>query len=281
MNKRIAVTGREGRLDKILVDSFGCLRLDANICDKKEIHKAVKLIHPDVIINCASFTAVDDAEMGDNRLKALHVNSAGIANLRDEFDGQLIHISTDYIFNGKSGPYNEKAEPDPINWYGQTKLCGEERLQEYNYPTDVIVRTTVLYGGHKPDFASVVLRKLKDGYIIPLPNNLFGSPTHIFHLAKGLMALIELEKPPKIINIAGSDVLSRYEFGLILANVFGYSPERITPKREQPGVAKRPQKAGLKVELAKKLKIPIYTTLEGVQQLFLERANIYGDYPIK
>lgn len=280
--KIIAVTGRDGRLDRVLVDSFACIRLEADICNKAEIIKELHRINPDVIINCAAYTNVDDAEYQENRGRASRINSAGIANLRDEFLGRIIHISTDYIFNGKNGPYKETDEPDPIGWYGYTKYRGEQMLQEYNCPEDTIVRTTILYGGHKPDFASTVLRKLKDGKEITLPNSLYGNPTHVYHLAIGLMQLVYSDrKPPNIVHIAGNDWMSRYDFAIILANAFGYNPENIHPTNKIEGQAKRPKKAGLKVDLARKMGITIFSVLDGVQQLFLEKASEYGFYPDK
>lgn len=274
----IYVTGRGGNLDTVLVDVFGCRRLECDIDNKASIKKAISKINPDsinVLINCAAITNVDECET-ELRSKALHTNAAGIANLRDEFNGRIIHISTDYVFDGKSGPYDEKAEPNPINWYGQTKLCGEERLIEYNSPGDTIVRTTVLYGGRKPDFAITVLRKLAHSLTVEVPNTISGSPTHVFHLAKALMKLVSLELQPKIINIAGSDTITRYEFAIMLANAFGYNPEQVHPISNAPGIAKRPKNAGLKVGMAKRLGLPIYSVMDGINQLFVEKRSLYG-----
>lgn len=280
MDKIIAVTGRSGRLDRVLTEMHGCFPLNADICNKKELEHEIYRIRPEIIINCASYTDVDGAEFPENRSKASRTNCAGIASLRDVFDGRIIHISTDYVFNGKSGPYSENAEPDPICWYGQTKYCGEEMLQEYNCPGDTIVRTTIIYGGHKPDFASKILLMLRDGKEITIPNNLYGNPTYVYHLASGLMELAYKVKPPKILNIAGSDVISRYEFAIMLANVFGYDVENIHPTTNIDGQAKRPRKVGLKVDLAKKLNIPIYSTVDGINSLFAAKAFVYGKYPI-
>lgn len=273
----IYITGYRGNVGKVLVDSFMCKGVDCDIRSKESIHKAFSNTKSnDVLINCAAITDVDECEIGETRSDALHVNTAGIANLRDEFLGRIIHLSTDFVFDGKHGPYDEKAEPNPINWYGQTKLCGEERLKEFNFTGDTIVRTTVLYGGHKPDFAIKVLRQLQAGRSIEIPNSIYGNPTHVLHLAKGLMKVVRMTHPPKIINIAGAETISRYEFAVILANTFGYDPEKIIPIENAPGIAKRPKHAGLKVNLAKKQCIPIFTVLDGVQQFFFEKGFLYG-----
>ena len=277
--KKIAVTGRGGNLDTVLVNRFGCVRLSADILERNELRLAIRECAPDIIINCAAYTNVDDAELSRNRRHAMEVNSAGVCNLRDNFFGQLIYISTDYVFDGKSGPYNENATPSPVGWYGKTKWCGEQMLFEYGEKNDVIVRTTILYGGHKPDFANTVLKKLKLGFQAEAPDTLFGNPTHVHHLAQALIKLTTLRNPPKVINIAGADVLSRYEFAARLASVFGYDISRVVRTDKITGLAKRPVQAGLDMSLARKLKIPIFTVEDGISQLFLEKAALYGKYP--
>lgn len=278
----IYVTGSEGNLGRVLVLGLGFTPVNANICDKKALKEALSKAAPtDVLINCAAVTDVDECELDGLRARALHVNSAGVANLKDEFPGRIIHISTDFVFDGTKGPYDEKAEPNPINWYGQTKYCGEQRLLEYNSRGDIIVRTTVLFGGHRGDFATTVLRQLRDGRHLEIPNSIFGNPTHVLFLAKGLMKLITVDHPPKIINIAGTDVISRYDFAVMIARMFGYDPNQISPIKNAPGIAKRPKQGGLKVGLAKKLNIPLFSTLDGLHQLFLQKGSIYGHYPTK
>ena len=249
MAKRIAVTGRGGNLDTVLVERFKCIRLDADITNKYSIREEINRIEPDVIINCAAYTAVDDAEK--NRRTAMEVNSAGICNLKDEFFGQLIYISTDYIFDGTSGPYKEDAEPCPIGYYGKTKWCGEQMLMEYSAPNDVIVRTTVLYGGHKPDFANTVLKKLKFGFDVEITDKLYGSPTHIHHLAEALIKLLKLKHPPKIINISGSDVINRYDFGKQIAEMFGYDVNKIKPNQHTFWVSAKTYKSWIRCNFSK------------------------------
>ena len=277
--KRIAVTGRGGNLDTILVDRFGCIRLKADILDKSALQLEIARYEPDTIINCAAFTSVDDAELSRNRRIAMQTNSAGVCNIKDSFSGQLIYISTDYIFSGTSGPYTEKDTPDPMGWYGFTKWCGEKMVMEYADKTDVIVRTTVLYGGHKSDFANTVLKKLKLGYTAEVTDKLFGNPTHVHQLASSLIRLTRLRVPPKIINIAGKDIISRYDFAVRLAEVFGYDVDNVIRTDKVSGLAKRPYKAGLDTTLAQKLKIPIYTVEDGISQLFVEKAALYAKYP--
>lgn len=273
----IYVTGYKGNLGQILVQSFHCNGLDCDVTSIKSISQALcKAKSIDVIINCAAFTDVDECELDGGRSIALRTNAGGVANLREVFDGRIIHISTDYIFDGKNGPYSETDEPSPINWYGQTKLCGEERLLEFNFTGDVIVRTTILYGGYKTDFALKVLRKLHEGETVSVPSNVKGTPTHVFHLAKALMDIIMLKHPPKIINIVGDNFLSRYEFAMMLAHRFGYMSDKIIPVTTFPYIAKRPERAGLKTTLARKLKIPIYSISDGIEQLYLERAHLYA-----
>src|SRR5512139_2847081 len=121
----IAVTGHKGRLGSELV-RLGCTPLDCDITEYQSIELALHLVKPDVVINCAAYTNVDACENSDEYLDALKVNTWGVEHLRDVFDGRLIHISSDYIFKGYSGPYDEKSlEFDPVNSYGYSKVGAE------------------------------------------------------------------------------------------------------------------------------------------------------------
>ena len=268
--KLLAVTGYRGRLGSALV-SMGYLPIDVDITNPKQVSEIVGDINPDVLVNCAGITDVDGCEL-DLFRKAIQVNGIGLAILRDNFDGRLIHISTDFIFDGKSGPYSENSPPNPLGQYGDSKLLGEELIREYDYDGDTIIRTTVLYGGNKADFVRKVLNKLERGKVVTLPMNMYGTPTYIPHLALGIHHVSKMKSPPQIVNIVGRDCISRYEFGLMIANIFGYDAKLIYPTRKMEGQARRPKRGGLKIKLAEKLGIPIYSVLDGLHD-FHRRMN--------
>ena len=278
---KIAVTGYTGRLGSELVKA-GCVPLDCDITNEDAVADNVVNLNPDVVINCASYTDVDSCEshpIGQHR--ALLTNFYGAERLRSNFGGLLIHLSTDYVFSGKNGPYKEtdRKKEIPINFYGWSKLGAEIVLQTHSNQNTIIVRTTGLYGSSykRDDFVSFLLNQLTtttEG-TIAIAKNVVGNQTYVPHLVTALMELCrrydanEMQNNMfhKIIHIASSDIVNRYEFALMIANVFGHDPRRIVPTTKKFGVADRPSKSGLKVDLAKKLGLPIYTILDGLQDL--------------
>lgn len=264
----IWVTGGRGRLGSELV-RLGCEPLNVDISDEQKVRTAVSpLSSKSTIINCAAFTDVDAAE--SNFKKAFNTNTLGVEYLRRHFQGRMIHISTDYVFSGKKGPYNEKSRVDePVNAYGRTKWGGE--LVFLNPVTqhegDVLVRTTGLYGGEKPDFAKAVVETLLNRMPMYAVDYVYGNQTHVSHLAYALLALVDMTNPPPIIHLASQGTVSRYEFARMIADAFGWDKSQIYPTKSVVGwVAKRPTlRAGLDVSLARKLGLPIYYIREGLE----------------
>lgn len=265
---RIAVIGHEGRLGSELVRK-GCIPVDTDIRNRYEVFNAVHTIEPDVVINCAAITDVNYCESMEGLEKAIQINYKGVVNLRESFDGLLVQMSTDYVFDGKHGPYDEKAKHSlAVNMYGMTKQAAEAALQIYTDKPYCIIRTTCLFGSHnQDDLASKVVMALKHGEEFKASLKPPGNPTYIPYLADGILELLKLKQIPNVIHIAGKDVITRYEFALMIANVFGYDAKLIIADRTGNvlGLAKRPSKAGLKVKLAEKFGLPIYTAIEGLE----------------
>lgn len=268
---KIAVTGYKGRLGSELI-KMGCEPLDCDVTDLQSIELAIHFVKPDVIINCAAYINVDGCENDDLYKRALAVNTWGVSKLRDAFDGKLIHISTDYVFPGDRGPYPETyIKIFPVNGYGFSKVGGEIILQTHSNKNTIIIRTTGLYGGcsKKPDFVSMILDNLKDGKEIKVTDELKGNQTYVPHLAKALLYCAKTDGLPMIVNVGSKEVISRYSFAKKIAKIFKYSQELIIPStnREIPDwIAKRPSKGGLKVTLAEKLKVPIFTIEDGLTE---------------
>lgn len=274
---RIAVVGHEGRLGSELVEA-GCLPFVCDITVSTTIQTANYLVNPEVIINCAAMTAVDLCETDDEYYKAARlVNYWGVANLRDTVSCRIIHISSDYVLAGNArGPYKEDAKYDPINSYAMTKLAGEAIFLEPYTEGDLVVRTTGLYGrGEQHDFVKLLLQNKE----ISVTSSLKGNQTYIPHLAE---ALIYIAKHPEftavtnILHVASRDIVSRYEFALMVASVFGLDKNLIKPVRSnqiKSWVAKRPTRGGLNVKLAEKLGVPIYSIIEGLEALKNERIS--------
>lgn len=263
---RIATTGHLGRLGSELVRR-GCIPLEADITNKQQVVSQIKDIDPDIIINCAAYTDVSACENEGEYKKALDVNYFGVKNIRMAFPKLLVHISTDYVFDGKKGPYSESAKLTPaVNNYGLTKQGAEIFLQTMPFPFS-IVRTTCLYDNHiREDFVSSALKQLEIGWDYKTTTKLSGNPTYVPHLAEAILMLIKMPQIPEIVHIAGRDAMTRYEFALMIASVFGYDKEKVIPTSKTFGAGNRPAKGGLKTKLAEKLGLPIYSALDGLKQ---------------
>ena len=267
---KIGVIGYKGRLGSQLI-YYGCEPIDYDITSQKKLDGVW-----DVVINCAAYSDVDGVQKsGKNYWEAIDINGRGVDYLAHAYEGEIIHMSTDYVFGGKRGPYSEdyRAEDDlpPIKntGYSVSKFLGEmyATLHDHVY----IVRTTGLYGGvsGKHDFVKMILNAYAENLLeIKVTGNLFGNQTYIPHLASGLLKYARIINKPKILHIASKEVVSRYEFALMIAHYFGLDRERIFPIKSSEisgWIAERPEKAGLKVDLAQELEIPIYTIAEGLE----------------
>lgn len=272
----IGVTGHKGRLGTELVENFGCVPMICDITDENQIINALREVRPDIIINCAAYTDVDGCETIDGYKRAIAVNTRGVEYLRKQFSRKLIHISSDYIFDGKNGPYKEYHRFSPVNAYGFSKLGGEELLRTNPYPGQTfIVRTTGLYGGcsGRPDFASMIVDHAYRKEDVVCVSDLYGNQTYIPHLSEALIALANLPWKSRfdIINIASHDVISRYDFGVMIGNSLKSDYVRthvhpITRKDMESWVAPRPNKGGLNVKKAESMKLPIYTVYHGLRE---------------
>ncbi len=216
---------------------------------RQEVRKVVDEFEPDVIVHTAAVTDVDLCEK--ERGLAWQVNVGAVENLSyaAKLTGaKIIHLSTDYVFDGKSGPYNELDRPNPISYYGRTKLASENLLLTSGVQ-NAIIRTMVLYGlglNVKSNFALWLYNNLKDGKPICVVDDQIGNPTLADDLAYAILKIIELERTG-VYHIAGSDMISRYDFALALARVFNFNKKLITPVKSSTFIqpAPRPLKSGL------------------------------------
>lgn len=270
---QIYVTGPKGRLGSELVRS-GCVPVSADIRNLAELREAFsKASTNDVVIHSAAETDVDKAEQ--DLESAMRINTWGAVYVRDAFPGKMVHISSDYVFSGRHGPYAENSIPGkwkehsgPVNNYGWTKFSAELMLECYREKPLCIVRTTGLYGSQsgQMDFARFVLKKLRAKEEIDATKTLLGNQTYIPHLVDGLMQLARMGKLPKVVHIASREVISRYEFAKLIADVFGL-PQNLVVATNCPKnwIAKRPTRGGLDVRRAEKLRLPIYSIEEGLE----------------
>jgi len=220
-----------------------------DITTKKDVKALATSVEPTVIINCAAMTNVDACET--ERELAWKVNVSGVEHLADaakRSNAALVHISTDYVFDGKRGPYSEDDRPEPLSYYGKTKLASENILRSSDL-TYLILRTMVLYGhaeGVRANFALWLIESLQKRNPVNVVDDQIGNPTLVDDLAYAIMRAVELQKWG-LYNIAGRDIVSRYDFAVRLAAVFGLDAGLITPiKTEQlRQPAPRPLQSGL------------------------------------
>ncbi len=162
-----------------------------DITDRGATYAFVQECSPAVIVNCAAYTAVDQAER--NRDLAFRVNRDGARNLAAAaaaIGTPVLHMSTDYVFDGtKAGAYTEEDQPNPQSVYGESKLAGERAVREA-LAEHYIVRTAWLYGIHGKSFPQTMLRLAQEGRPIRVVNDQRGCPTYTEHLAEALIAII-------------------------------------------------------------------------------------------
>ena len=217
--------------------------------DCNSLTNKFRLLHPDIIINTAAMTNVDGCEADRTGAWILNVEFVDcIAKTAKELDSKLIHISTDYIFDGESGPYYEFDEPNPISWYGYTKSIGETKTEIHGL-NSCVLRTNVVYGNSthgKTDFVKWVVTELRNGKKIKIVTDQYSNPTLTDDIALAVYKVIRLDKRG-IYNIGGSEYCDRHSFAKKIANIFTLDDSLIesitTDKLNQP--AKRPLRGGL------------------------------------
>jgi dTDP-4-dehydrorhamnose reductase len=233
--------------ERSVFDSVEYVQSDIKCRDK--IKKVIYDYCPDFIVNTAAFTNVDLSEK--MREEAWKINVKGveyIAEAARAIDASIIHLSSDYIFDGKDGPYDENAVPNPIGYYGRTKLASENALK-ISGTFYIILRTNVLYGtalNSRPDFVRWVIDSLKNNNEIKIVDDQVNNPTFIDDLVQAINKVIEFRKTG-VYNIGGKEFLSRYEFTKRIAEFFNFDKKLIIPisTKELNQPARRPLKSGL------------------------------------
>ncbi len=196
---------------------------------------------PLAIINCAAMTAVDAAETEQEL--ALAVNREGPAHLARAAASAgipLLHVSTDYVFNGtKPGPWVEDDPVDPINFYGSSKLEGERPVLDHEYGT--VVRTSWLFGPGGPNFVRTIATKLKGGETVEVVDDQRGCPTSTRALAQALLTLLESGKPG-LYHFCQPPAVTWCEFARAIADSLGVPAQRVRPTTSDrwPRPARRP-----------------------------------------
>lgn len=286
---KILITGSSGLLGSKLVDVAkgheilptystkplfpDSLKMD--ITSRNEVLRIIGEFKPDVVIHTAAETDVDGCEV--NKDRAREVNVEGTENIAEacaEVGASPVYVSTDYVFDGERGLYDEDDSPNPINYYGLTKLEGEKRVARIG--NHLIVRTSVLYGWHrwKKNFATWVLESLKQKKRITVVDDHYNSPTLADNLAELLLEAVE-NGLTGLYHIAGRERISRSKFALEIAKTFGLDSELVKPIKMaelKAWVARRPRDSSLRVDkIQRALKTKPLSISEGLRSM-KERA---------
>ena len=242
---------------------FDKSKQELNICDLINLKKYINLIKPDIIINAAAYTAVDDAEK--NKIIAKKINYEGVLNLAkisNEKNIKIIHISTDYVFDGQAQyPYTEEDLPNPLSYYGKTKLMGEKILND-NCKNYLIFRVSRLYGPDKENFLTKILKAGVNNKKISVVSDQISIPTSTFEFSKFLWKACE--KFIQDSNYFGlyhysesGSSISRYDFVKTIFSYskrFGYKSPTVMPisSEEFASIAIRPKYSCLNTNKALK-----------------------------
>ena len=163
---------------------------DFDILDQARVDEVIAAVRPDLVVNAAAYTAVDQAESDEERAHAVNATAAGtLAAAAAEAGARFVHISTDFVFNGKSAlPYRPDSAPDPLGAYGRTKLAGE-RLVAKAHPSALILRTAWVYAAEGRNFVRTMLKLMAERTEIRVVADQIGTPTHAASLARAVWAL--------------------------------------------------------------------------------------------
>jgi dTDP-4-dehydrorhamnose reductase len=280
------VTGSSGllgrRLMGVLRDDHEVVGIDryvpegqkdmiVDITQKERTMESIVRSVPDVVVHTAAQTDVDRCET--ERDHARRINVEGTANIADacsKVGAKLILVSTDYVFDGKKGNYVETDEPNPISYYGLTKLEAE-RIVASTASNSLIIRTSVLYGWHptKLNFATWILKGLRERQTIKVVNDHINSPTFADNLAEAIQKAIE-PNTEGILHIAGNERISRFDFARRIAKRFDLDESLLLPvqMKDLNWIARRPRDSSLNVGKAEKeLSIELFGVDRGLEEM--------------
>jgi dTDP-4-dehydrorhamnose reductase len=264
---KILIAGHRGQLGTDCMEVFrsahevhGADLPDVDLLDADRARSLITSLRPDVIVNCAAYTRVDDAEK-ESEYAACHLLNAvlphTLAELARAHDALFVHISTDYVFDGTKPvpqPYVETDIPNPLCWYGRTKLAGEQMVQEVE-GRYAILRTAWLYGRHGKNFPKTILTRVLRDPKTPLwvVNDQHGSPTWSWRLAHQIRAVVEAGATG-LFHATSEGACTWYDFARELLACAGVH-HTIEPceTKDYPTPARRPKNSLLENEALKRI----------------------------
>ena len=239
-----------------LIDKSGYSFLSLDITDRNNVNKVIENVGPDVIINTAAMTNVDACELNKEACWKINVDAVNyLVEASIKSNSHFIHLSTDFVFDGESGPYSEKDTPNPLHYYGESKLAAEKIIQKKSNNWAVL-RTIIIYGiTDNMSRSNLVLwskGEIEKGNTIRVVNDQYRSPTLAEDLAEGCIAVAD-KNAQGIYHLSGPETNSILELVYKVAEYYNLDKSKIIPvtsaSLNQP--AKRPLKTGFIIEKAK------------------------------
>jgi dTDP-4-dehydrorhamnose reductase len=245
------VVGAHGQLGRCMTEllesqsvefvALGHQQLD--ITDSVAVEKVFEELKPTIVLNAAAWTAVDDAE--EHEVEALRVNAQGPANLASSaahIGARLMHVSTDYVFDGQSNvPCGVDSPTAPQNAYGRTKLAGETTVLEMA-GNKCVVRTAWLYSEHRKSFAKTMAVRALRGEPVRVVNDQIGQPTSAHDLAQLIFEISQLDQMPPVVHGTNSGEATWFQFAQEIYSLLGANCDLVSEVGTSafPTVAKRP-----------------------------------------
>ena len=247
------ILGANGQLGKSLqtvltTNDISFTAVDRQLLDITDRDACIKLFNslsPEVVVNCAAWTAVDLAE--DNKAEAFRINcdaTRNIAIAARDINAINVHVSTDYVFSGiADAPYDVDSPTAPVSVYGKSKLCGEVAVTEEYPEGSYIVRTAWLYSPHGGNFVKTMIRKARSASAVRVVSDQLGQPTLAADLAEHIVDLVTTQAPFGIFHGTNSGVASWYDLTIEIYKQLGVDTSLVSPvpTSEYPTKAVRPQ----------------------------------------
>jgi len=246
---RVLVTGADGqlgydvvkKLNELDIEHMGVDKKDFDLTNEKETKEFISDYEPNIIVHCAAYTDVDQAEVERELCYKVNVDGTKyVAEIAKKLDAKMLYISTDYVFDGQGEkPFEVTDQPNPINYYGETKYQGEQEVQKL-LNKYFIVRTSWVFGEHGDNFVKTMLKLGKERDEISVVSDQYGSPTYTGDLADLIIEMIKTDKYG-VYHATNEGVCSWYEFAKeifkaadINVNVIPVSSDEFETKAERP-----------------------------------------------
>jgi len=241
--------------------------------DLNNLRELLEKEKPDVLVNTMGYSNIDFCELNKSDTEMLHVEvTEKICKLCENIGTKQIFLSSDYVFDGEKGNYSEDDVPNPVNYYGLSKLKAEQLILKN--PINTVIRTSVIYDwDYRARFFNSVIKNLQNNQEINATTDVYNSVTFLDNLVESIFKVITLNQNG-IFHVVDSACVNRFEFAEMIAKIFRLDKnliKTVSVQDEPKNIAKRPKNACLNNSKAKKeLGLNFNTIEEGVSRVFMK-----------